>query len=451
MTGTRVKPTRILWGEGLFLHPHHFQQQDLYHEAQVRLAMLTAQPFAWGVRTIEIDGDALKGGVLRVNRLDVVFPDGETYRAPDRDRLPPPVPLNEVALDDGGAEFHLAIHHVHAHGGNCSEPESGMRGRYLVERRTVTDLFTDAADAEIPMLIKHALLKASSDPLDQYLRIPLVRVRKTPTNGLEEDPDFMPPTLSIQGSRALLLRLRRLLDALQAKVDALYGFHREPSKNVIEFRSGDIASFWLLHTVSSASAALAHLYQNPALHPERLHQELLRLAGALLTFAKAHTLSDLPAYRHAAPGAGFRKLDEILRHLLETVISTRCFSIALASPKPGFHIGRLDSEKIGPDTAFYLSVTASQPLSELIESVPLRMKVGAPDDVEKLVLSAMGGVRLGHAAQVPPAIPVKPGACYFALDPHGPLYERMLKSQSVTIYTPAGYPDLKLDLIAVAS
>ena len=32
------------------------------------------------------------------------------------------------------------------------------------------------------------------------------------------------------------------IDTLQAKVDALYGMHREPSKNIIEFRSGDVAS-----------------------------------------------------------------------------------------------------------------------------------------------------------------------------------------------------------------
>ena len=61
----------------------------------------------------------------------------------------------------------------------------------------------------------------------------------------------------------------------------------------------------------------------------------------------------------------------------------------------------------------------------------------------------MAGVRLRHAAQVPAAIPVRPGACYFALDAHGHLYERMLKAQSLLIYAPESYPDLKLDLIAV--
>ena len=66
------------------------------------------------------------------------------------------------------------------------------------------------------------------------------------------------------------------------------------------------------------------------------------------------------------------------------------------------------------------------------------------------MLSALPGVKLVHAAQVPAAIPVRPGMHYFAVEPRGPLYERMLKAQSLTIYVPAGVHDLKLELIAVA-
>jgi type VI secretion system protein ImpJ len=61
----------------------------------------------------------------------------------------------------------------------------------------------------------------------------------------------------------------------------------------------------------------------------------------------------------------------------------------------------------------------------------------------------MPGVRLVHAPQVPAAVPVRPGAYYFTLEARGPLYERMLQAQSVTVYVPAGVQDLKLELIAV--
>ena len=89
------------------------------------------------------------------------------------------------------------------------------------------------------------------------------------------------------------------------------------------------------------------------------------------------------------------------------------------------------------------------PSADLVDAVPIRFKVGAPDDVDKLVLSAMGGVRLSHATQVPAAIPVRPGAHYFALEPRGSLYERMLQAQAMAIYVPSGISDLQIELFAL--
>ena len=218
---------------------------------------------------------------------------------------------------------------------------------------------------------------------------------------------------------------------------------------MIEFRSGDIASFWLLHTASSSFAALSHYLHHPALHPERLYERLLELAGALMTFSRSYSLADLLPYQHAAPGPCFVKLDKVIRELLETVISTKYFAIALDEVKPSFHHGRLESDKISAATTFYVGVQAALAPSEIIDIVPQRFKVGAPDDVEKLVLSAMSGVRLAHAPQVPAAIPVRPNAYYFAVDARGPLYERMLASQTITIYVPSGIADLRLELFAL--
>lgn len=67
------------------------------------------------------------------------------------------------------------------------------------------------------------------------------------------------------------------------------------------------------------------------------------------------------------------------------------------------------------------------------------------------MLSALPGVKLTHAAQVPAAIPVRPGSYYFALEARGPLYERMLKAQSIMIYVPSGIHDLKMELVAVTA
>jgi type VI secretion system protein ImpJ len=210
-----------------------------------------------------------------------------------------------------------------------------------------------------------------------------------------------------------------------------------------------VASFWLLHTASAACAALAHYQHHPALHPERLYERMLELAGALMTFSRSFTLADLPPYSHDAPGPAFAKLDTVVRELLETVISTRYFAVPLVETRPSFHVGRLESEQISGGSTLVLGVSAAMAAAELVDMVPTRFKVGSPDDVDKLVLSAMAGVRLVHAPQVPATIPVRPGTYYFQFEARSPLYERMLQSQSVTIYVPAGVEDVRMELFVL--
>lgn len=444
-------PSKVLWGEGLFLRPQHFQQQDLYHEHRLTEVGRAAHPYLWGIQHIEIDLDALSAGVLRLNAASVIFPDGELYAAPGADLLPDPINLSGIKSFADSETFHLAIAPLRSYGSNFSKTseDNGTLTRYHQINEAAPDLYTNAVESEVSVLKKSVRLIAESDPREQYVALPILRINRTATGGFELDASFIPASIAIEASPTLLAQLRRLLDILQAKVNALYGHHREPAKNIIEFRSGDIASFWLLHTASSAYASLLHLFQHAKLHPERLFQQLLALAGALMTFSKSYALADLPQYNHADPGSAFNKLDAMIRDLLETVISTRYFAIALSETKPSFWLGRIDSERIDANTSFYIGVGADMPPAELVEAVPMRFKIGAPDDVEKLVLSAMPGVRLVAAPQVPAPIPVRPGNYYFSIEGRGALFERMLQSQSAMIYVPAGFNDLKLELIAV--
>lgn len=444
-------PAKILWGEGLFLKPQHFQYQDLYHEARLTQMVRTLHPFAWGVRTLAVDSDALASGSLRLQELSVVFPDGESYAAPDADTLPDAVSLADLPAGSDQHDFHLALAPLRESGGNvaAADASGGLLTRYSQGNRRAPDLYTASVEAELATLRRQARLIGGHEVLSDLISLPLLRLRRSGSGDFRVDSAFMPPATSIEAAPALHLMLRRLLDILQAKVSALYGHHREPSKHVIEFRSGDAASFWFLHTASGAFAQLSHLLHQSKLHPERAFEALLGLAGQLMTFSNAYALADLPIYGHADPAAGFMKLDRMIRDLLETVISTRYVAIALSEVKPSFHAGRLDSDKLTQNAAFYLAVAADLPPAELVETVPMRVKIGAPDDVEKIVVSALPGIRLTAAAQVPAAIPVRPGSFYFAIEARGALYERMLKAQSVVVYVPSSFRDLKLELLAI--
>lgn len=441
---------KVLWGEGLFLRPQHFQRQDRYHEMRLHQIALALNAHCWGVSSLQIDRDALSNGTLRILELSAIFQDGEIYKAPDGDDLPDPVELTEIPLSQNSVTFYAGMPLLKNFGSNFSTGAGNQQAsRYIQEGMETTDLFTQAAKAEVSYLKKAVRLVSESEPRDSLVCMPVVRLRRSSTSGFECDPDFVPPSLSVQAAPLLFLRLRRLMDALQAKVSALYGHHREPSKSVVEFRSGDVTSFWLLHAASTAYASLSHYLNHPMQHPERLYEQLLALAGSLMTFSRSLVLADLPPYDHRDPGPAFTRLDGIIRELLDTVISSRYFAVALNESKPSYHMGMLDSGKIDEKTNFYLAVNADLPAIELVDVVPLRFKIGAPDDVEQFVLAALPGVKLVHSPQVPTALPVRPDTYYFTLESKGPMYERMLQAQSICIYVPAGIRELKLELLAV--
>lgn len=446
---------RVFWGEGMFLRPQHFQQQAFYVEQQLRDVLHANCASPWGLRDIEIDRDALQAGYLRTHRLELLFPDGTALHAPGADPLPHQRELNSLTPGDTEVVIHACLPAIDGFGGNCRrrDADEAARGarpaRYEIAEHPVRDLHSQALEADISVLHHAVRLMADSENRDGYLSVAVARLRRTASGQWDLDDQFIPPAARIAAAPALLAMLRRLLDILQVKSESLAAVHRERVQSVVEYGTSDIASFWLLHTVNRNFPLLAHYLHHPAAHPESLYACLAQLAGSLLTFSSTHDLNAIPHYRHDQLTEVFTRLDALIRELLGTVISSRYTVIPLESPKPSFFVGQLASDRLLEDVDFYLSAASEQPTGDLPATVPLKLKIGAPDDVDRIVNSALAGVRLNHAQQTPAAVPVRVGNHYFSLEPGGTLYERMLKSRSICIYVPQSLRDVKFELIAV--
>jgi type VI secretion system protein ImpJ len=446
-----TKAHRILWGEGVFLRPQHFQQQDLYFDSRLQHCMGLVHTHPWGLRALEVDREILPSGLVRLNRLEMAFQDGTFLTAPYSEPLPLARNLNDIPNLGVEILVYACLPLLNAYGGNCGEQgqPTNRPVRYFTERVQATDLYTDALEAEIASLKVNVRLMMDGENRDGHLSVPVVRLLKSATGVWSVDEAYVPPILEIQGAPPVQAMLRRLLDIILIKSRALTASHRERVKSVVEYGTSDIASFWLLHTVNRTFPLLNHLLQFPQAHPEELYKNLAQLAGELITFSSTLTLSDIPPYKHDGLTETFQRFDTLIRQLLETVISSRYAVIPLVSTRPSFFVGRLESDHLTENVDYYLSVASEHPANLIIESVPLKLKVGSPDDVEKILNSAMAGVRLNHVTQTPAAVPVRIGNHYFELDPHGTIYDRMIKSRSVCIYAPKLLPDMKFELIAV--
>ncbi|WP_445114514.1 type VI secretion system baseplate subunit TssK [Acinetobacter sp. WZC-1] len=449
------KAEKILWGEGLFLRPQHFQLQDTYHEQRLNHTIRSTVPFAYGIQDIRYDESQLGTHILTLEKIEMVWQDGEIYNAPARDLLPEPVQLDDLDLH-GEMLIYLALPVLQANKQNVDSKKGTQPTRYHSYLAETHDLFTEATPAAISLLKRRAalkLLEVGTDPnhdLDGFLYLPVGRIKRHSSGNFELDHKFIPPILHIESSESLLNDLKRTLNVIKAKIKTIQANNRENEQKLIEFRSGDIVSFWLVNALNTAHSTLNHLLQNPQIHPERLFYELLRLTGSLLTFSTAYDVEHLPQYKHHHLQDSFTQLDIILRDLLDTIISSRYINIALKEVRPSYWVGSLESDKITRESRLYIAVSSSMMQThELVQIVPLRFKVGSTVDVEQRVVAALPAIPIHHLMQVPTAIPVRSGVSYFEVEPHHELYQRMLESESICIYVPAGFQDISLELIAV--
>jgi type VI secretion system protein ImpJ len=445
-----LRANRILWGEGMFLRPQHFQQQDLFTEQAIAQALRQVHAYPWGVCRVDIDADALRAGLLRINALELTYQDGMHVSAPGNEPLPAARNLNDIPHAGTETLVYACLPVLNAFGGNTSEPNgaSARPARFSSEAVSVTDLYTNALETELTAMRANVRVLLAQENRDGHQGIPIARLCKNATGTWTVDETYVPPLVAVEGSSPLNQMIRRLLDIMLVKSQALAGSHRERVKSVVEYGTSDISSFWLLHTINRTFPLLNHLFKTGA-HPEALYALLSQLCGELMTFSSTLSLGDIPAYDHLDLTQVFGKIDALLRELLETVISNRYAVIPLSNPKTSFYVGRLESDRLIENVDFYLSISSEMPAAHLLETVPTKLKVGCPDDVEKILNSALPGVRLAHAAQTPSAMPVRVGNHYFALEPQGQIFERMIKARSVCIYVPQALLELKLELIAV--
>src|SRR5688572_1381673 len=90
---------RVIWSEGLFLQPQHFQQQDRYFERYVETRCQPLTAYSWGFTEIELERDLLSIGKFALRRASGVFPDGTPFRMPEDDPLPAPIDIDAQVRD----------------------------------------------------------------------------------------------------------------------------------------------------------------------------------------------------------------------------------------------------------------------------------------------------------------------------------------------------------------
>lgn len=437
---------KVVWSEGMFLRPQHFQQQDRYFENLIGKCASALRPHAWGVKELTIDQDLLETGKFALTRCSGVMPDGTHFDLPGEADAPMTRDLSEEVEN---AIVYLALPVRDAQGLDIALNGSGEgHRRYASTESEVNDssgIADHPAQLQVGRLAFQLLLEG--EEREGYHCLGLARVVQVGSDKkVLFDGDYIPSAIDCQAAPKLAGFLRELEGLLNQRAESLAGRMAEPGRG----GTAETADFLLLQAVNRYHPLVTHLARQHDLHPESLFRTLLEMAGELSTFtAKEKRPPDFPEYRHEALKESFQPVFAVLRQALSMVLERNAVAIPLEERKFGVRVATIADKKMLGDAMFVLAVGAEVPDETLRRTFPAQIKIGPVEKIRDLVNKALPGIGLEALPVAPRQIPFHAGLTYFSMDTKSSFWKELEKSGGLALHVAGRFPGLELSLWAI--
>jgi type VI secretion system protein ImpJ len=438
---------KVMWTEGMFLQPQHFQQQDRYVGRQIEGRIAGSQAWPWGHLALQLDDAALLQGRVMVQAARGVLPDGTAFAFPADDPAPP---AYEVPGDLRDEVVVLAVAQARP-GVTESDVEAGdsaMPPRWRVADVDVADIHaTSLREAPVQLGRLNLRLMRSRDVNEGYVALGVVRVVERRADGrVVLDSQYVPPMLHAPAHPVLDGWLREVHGMLHQRGEALGARLAQPGRA----GTGEIVDFLLLQLINRHQPLFVHLQRLPLLHPERFYELCLGLAGELSTFREQRRPVPYPEYRHDDLAGCFRVVMADLRQSLSMVLEQTAIPIDLQERKHGIRVAVIADVELQRTAVFVLAVNAQMPGEALRMRFPTQVKIGPAERIRDLVNLQLPGVTLRALPVAPRQIPYHAGYTYFELETRGnELWKQLESSGGLAMHIAGDFPGLALEFWAI--
>jgi type VI secretion system protein ImpJ len=438
---------KVVWTEGLFLQPQHFQQQERYFERLVRTSTAGLRPFSWGLTQLELDTDLLTLGKFAVRAVAGILPDGTPFSAPSDCDHPRPIDLPEAARN---AVVYLLLP-TRQPGGMETAPAEQVEtvARYVAAEQEAHDTnagYQGAATLPIGKLrLRYAL---EGEARSGYAAVGLARiVEMRADKSVVLDEAFIPPVLVSSASGVLSGFINQLQGLLHHRSEALAGRVSETATR----GAAEIADYLLLQLCNRYEPLVTHLAATVGqLHPEQFYQLAVSLAGELATFTETRKRpAAFPPYRHEDLQATFRPVFAALRQALSAVLEQTAVPIPLQERKFGIRVGPILDRSLVTDATWVLAVKAQVPAETLRRGFPNQVKIGPVEQIRELINVALPGIAVRALPVAPRQLPYYAGTSYFELDRNSPYWAALARSGGIAIHLTGDVPGLEMECWAI--
>ncbi|WP_153101222.1 type VI secretion system baseplate subunit TssK [Paraburkholderia hayleyella] len=440
----------VLWGEGLFVQPQHFQQQARAAEYQLNQRLSGISDHLYGFSELEINHEYLAFGKVAIVRARGVMPDGTVIDIPGEQPAPEPLAITDASIANQTVYLTLLLRQES--GLEVRWPDTYDNARYVTRTEAVSDTHSLEGDRHpVDMIIPNLQFALEQQDRSAYTGIAMCRILdRRPDGSLVLDEDgFYPTSLSLNA-----------IPPLHRFVGEVAGLMRERAKSIAERigsagQSGvaDITDFNLLQVINRLQPWFTHLARQRHVHPENLYIAFSQACGELVTFTDDGRLpQEYPAYQHDDLRASFRLLMSTLRRALSTVLQPRAVSLPIEDQRYGTYTADVHDPSLIPTAEFVLAVRARMQADELRQLFVQQAKVTSKERLSELVSLQLPGIPLKQLHVAPRHLPYHAGFIYFELDRSHPAWQVMSQTQNGFGFHVAGdFPELEMQFWAIRS
>ncbi len=438
---------KVIWSEGLFLRPQHFQQQDRFLEKFVEQRTGRLRSYTWGFTEMKLDQDLLGIGKLAIASARGVFADGTPFDIPESDDPPPPL---EVGESHRGMRVHLSLATRHPGVSELSDggPEAEGLARYQIREYDARDT-SAMTDNRALMQVGSLRLKllVENDQRDEYACLGVAHIVEVRADKrVLLDDTYLPPVLDVQASGRLAGFVSELQGLLHHRGEALAALVAGPGKG----GAAEFTDFLLLQMVNRYEPLMTHLAAGHGLHPEDVYRVLLELAGELCSFsAPTKRPGAFATYRHDDLKTTFEPVMTSIRDSLGMVLQTSAVPIPLIERRYGIKVGRVPDQTLIDSARFVLAVSAEIPVEELWAKLPGQIKIGSVEIIQQLVNTQLPGIQIRPLPVAPRQIPFHADNVYFELDRASQYWASLRQSAGFAIHVGGTIPGLTLAFWAI--
>lgn len=438
--------SKILWSEGMFLSPQHFQQQERYIERFVESKCSAYGAYGWGLQEFELDHQLLKLGKLSLLHAKGVMPDGTPFSFPIIDEAPPVLTIPENTHNQ---IVYLGVP-VKRPGALDVVTDTDNQGlaRYYSHEHEIRDVTTDNGDnlsLDVGKLRLRLLL--DSDDRSGYACIGILKISESREDkNIILDDQYIATCLDCNVSAKLSGFISELVGLLHHRAEAIAGRLADVNRG----GTAEIADYMMLQLINRIEPLSLHLSQMNGLHPIDLYSQIIQMVGELSTFVAPQKRPPLlPAYLHDQLQATFIPIMDTLRASLSMVYEQTAITLNLVEKKYGIRVAQITDRSLIGKAMFILAARADVKDATLQTALAAQLKIASVERIRQLVNAGMPGIPIKVLPVAPRQIPFHSGYTYFELDRQSALWNELQKSGGIAMHIGGDFPGLELEFWAI--